>query len=73
MVKGLQVTPNALTVRRSLIKKHFDEKGFKNAEVDIVEREDPENEEQVYVDVNIDKKDKGKSPQISIEGNSVLS
>lgn len=42
MVKGLQITPNAIDRAKTLIKKHFDEKGFKNAEVDIVEREDPE-------------------------------
>lgn len=41
MVKGLQVTPNAIDRAKTLIKKHFDEKGFKNAEVDIVERVDP--------------------------------
>ena len=58
-----------LTVPRFLIKKHFDEKGFKNAEVNIIEREDPENKEQVYVDVNIDKKAKVKVHQITIDGN----
>ena len=73
MVKGLQITPNAIDRAKTLIKKHFDEKGFKNAEVDIVEREDPENDEQVYVDVNIDKKTKVKVHQISFEGNSILS
>ena len=55
-----------------MIKKHFDEKGFKNAEVNIIEREDPENKEQVYVDVNIDKKAKVKVHQITIDGNEVL-
>lgn len=73
MVKGLQITPNAIDRAKTLIKKYFDEKGFKNAEVDIVEREDPENDEQVYVDVNIDKKTKVKVHQISFEGNSILS
>mgnify|MGYP000618168314 CR=1 FL=1 len=38
-----------------------------------MEREDPENDEQVYVDVNIDKKTKVKVHQISFEGNSILS
>ena len=73
LVKGSQITPNLIDRAKILIKKHFDEKGFKNAEVDILEREDPENKEQVYVDVNIDKREKVKVHQITIDGNLVLS
>ena len=72
MAKGTQVTPNLIDRAKILIKKHFDEKGFKNAEVNIIEREDPANKEQVYVDVNIDKKAKVKVHQITIDGNAVL-
>ena len=72
MAKGSQITPNLIDRAKIIIKRHFDEKGFKNAEVNIVEREDPANKEQVYVDVNIDKKDKVKVHKISIDGNSVL-
>ena len=73
MVKGMQITPNMIDRAKIIIKKHFDDKGFKNAEVNIIEREDTANKEQVYVDVNIDKKAKVKVHQITIEGNSVLS
>ena len=73
MAKGTQITPNLVDRAKILIKKHFDEKGFKNAEVNIIEREDPENTEQVYVDVNIDKKAKVKVHKITIDGNMVLS
>ena len=73
MVKGMQITPNMIDRAKIIIKKHFDEKGFKNAEVHIIEREDTANKEQVYVDVNIDKKAKVKVHKITIEGNSVLS
>ena len=72
LVKGSQITPNLIDRAKILIKKHFDEKGFKNAEVNIVEREDTANVEQVYVDVNIDKKEKIKVHQITIDGNTVL-
>ena len=72
MAKGSQITPNLIDRAKIIIKRHFDEKGFKNAEVKIVEREDPANKEQVYVDVNIDKKDKVKVHKITIDGNSVL-
>mgnify|MGYP000485341978 FL=1 len=73
MVKGMQITPDMIDRAKIIIKKHFDEKGFKNAEVNIIEREDTANKEQVYVDVNIDKKAKVKVHKITIEGNSVLS
>ena len=72
MVKGMQITPNMIDRAKIIIKKHFEDKGFKNAEVDIVEREDPENKEQVYVDINVDKKEKVKINKITIEGNEVL-
>ena len=71
--KGMQITPNMIDRAKILIKKHFDEKGFKNAEINILEREDPANKDQVFVDVNIDKKAKVKVHQITIEGNEVLS
>ena len=72
MVKGMQITPNMVDRAKIIIKKHFDNKGFKNAEVNIIEREDPENKEQVYVDVNIDKKEKVKVHKITIDGNQIL-
>ena len=70
--KGMQVTPNMIDRAKILIKKHFDEKGFKNAEVNIIEREDPANKDQVFIDVNIDKKAKVKVHKITIDGNAVL-
>ena len=73
MVKGMQITPNMVDRAKIIIKKYFDEKGFKNAEVNIIEREDPKDKEQVYVDVNIDKKEKVKVHKITIDGNTVLS
>ena len=73
MVKGMQITPNMVDRAKIIIKKYFDEKGFKNAEINIIEREDPKDKEQVYVDVNIDKKEKVKVHLITIDGNTVLS
>ena len=72
MVKGSQITPNLIDRAKILIKKHFDEKGFKNAEVTIIERDLADNKEQVDVDVMIDKKEKVKVHQITIDGNTVL-
>ena len=66
LVKGSQITPNLIDRAKILIKKHFDEKGFKNAEVTIVERDLADNKDQVDVDVMIDKKEKVKVHKITI-------
>ena len=73
LVKGSQITPNLISRAKILIKKHFDDKGFKNAQINIIERNLPDNKDQANVDVMIDKKEKVKVHQIIIEGNSILS
>ena len=73
LVKGSQVTPNLIDRAKLIIKRHFDNKGFKNAEVNIIERNIEGNKEQVNVDIMIDKKEKVKVNQITIDGNTVLS
>lgn len=72
LVKGSQITPNLIDRAKTLIKRHFDDKGFKNAEVNIVQRDDVSDENKVIVDVNIDKKDKVKIHKITIEGNKAI-
>lgn len=71
--KGSQITPNQVDRAKTLIKRYFDDKGFKNAEVTITQKDDVSNENQVLVDVVIDKKEKIKVHQITIDGNAVLS
>ena len=73
LAKGSQITPNLVDRAKLLIKRHFDDKGFKNAEVNIIERNIEGNKEQVNVDILIDKKEKVKVNQITIDGNTVLS
>ncbi len=73
LARGGQITPNLIDRAKILVKKYFDEKGFKNAEVVVLQRDDPENKNQVVIDVNIDKKEKVKVHQITVEGNSALS
>ncbi|KAA6349237.1 Outer membrane protein assembly factor BamA [termite gut metagenome] len=72
MVKGIQITPNSIDRAQTLIKRYFDDKGFKNADVIIVQKDDPVNENQVIVDINIDKKEKVKVHQITIVGSSAI-
>ena len=71
--KGNQITPNIIDRAKLIIKGYFEDKGFKNAEVNIVERNIEGNKEQVNVDVIIDKKEKIKVRQIIIDGNTILS
>ena len=72
IIKGSQITPNMIDRAKILAQRYFDEKGFKNAEINIVQRDDPNNKGQVMLDVNIDKKDKMKVRNIFITGNEKL-
>ncbi len=73
LVKGNQITPNIVDRAKSVIKKHFENKGFKNAEVNIRQTDDLAHENEVIVDVYVDKKEKIKVHKIYIDGNEVLS
>ena len=72
MLKGGQITPNAVDRAETLIKRYYDDKGFKNAEVFIDQKDDPNNEGQVIVEIVVDKKQKVKVNAITIVGNEVL-
>ena len=69
IVKGNQITPNVIDRAKIVAKKYYDDKGFKNATIDIVEHDDINNEDQLIVDVNIDKHEKVKVRHIHITGN----
>ena len=69
IMRGSQITPNMVDRAKILAKKYFDEKGYKNAEINITQRDDPEKQNQVILDVNIDKKDKMKVHSIIFDGN----
>lgn len=70
MMKGSQITPNMKDRAKILAGKYFDDKGFKNAEIEINETPDVTNDNQVYLDVVIDKKEKTKVKNIIFEGNN---
>ena len=72
LLKGAQITPNMVDRAKILAKKYFDDKGFKNADIQIRERDDVANKNQVILDVIIDKKQKMKVRKIYIEGNKAL-
>ena len=72
IVKGNQLTPNMVDKAKIIVKRYFDEKGFKNAEVNILQHDDLTQQGQLIVDVNIDKKEKVKVNKIHIAGNDHL-
>ena len=73
IMKGSQITPNMVDRAKILAKRYFDDKGYKNAEIEIVLRDDVSEKNMVILDVNIDKKDKMKVRKIIFEGNNNLS
>ena len=72
IMKGAQITPNMIDRAKILAKKYFDDKGYKNADIDIVQRDDVTGKNEVILDVIIDKKSKMKVRQIIFEGNEQL-
>ena len=72
IMKGSSVTPNIIDRAKILAKKYFDDKGYKNAEIEITQRDDVAAKNSVILDVNIDKKAKMKVKHIIFEGNEVL-
>lgn len=73
VVKGNQITPNQLDRAKILIKQYFSEKGFGDAEINILERPDISQKNQVILDINVDKKEKKRVNEITIEGNQAIS
>ena len=72
MYKGMSMTRNVLDRAKTLATRYFDEKGYKNAEINITQREDLTGDNQVILDVDIDKKEKMKIRSIIIDGNADL-
>ena len=72
IMRGSQITPNMIDRAKILARKYFEDKGYKNAEIDIVQRDDVTGKNEVILDVNIDKKAKMKVRKIIIEGNETL-
>ncbi len=73
IMRGSQITPNMIDRAKILAKKYFDDKGYNNAEIEIVQRDDVTSKNEVILDINVDKKAKMKVRQIIFEGNDQLS
>jgi outer membrane protein insertion porin family len=66
---GSQVTAYLLNTAEKIIKDHFVEKGFLNTTVDFVQKDDPDQPNNVTLTINVDKKDKVKIGDIKFVGN----
>ena len=65
---GSQVSPDIIDRATYYTKRFFEEKGFKNVDVDIVQREDVTGNNRVLLDINIKKNEKIKVRKIFITG-----
>ena len=73
IIRGSQITPNMIDRAKILAKKYFDDKGYNNAEIEIIQRDDVTSKNEVILDINVDKKAKMKVRKIIFEGNDQLS
>jgi len=66
---GSQVTDFLLNTAEKIIKDHFIEKGFLNTQVTFVQKDDPDQPNNVILSINVDKKEKVKIADITFVGN----
>lgn len=70
---GSQMTPNIADRIKIIVNKYFADKGFEKATCDVRQREDLSKQNEVIVDIVVDKHSKIKVHKIYIEGNQALS
>lgn len=68
VAKGSQVTPNIIDRAKKIIKRYYDDKGYKNADVDIFQTESEVGENMVDLTVYVDKHEKVKIHELRIDG-----
>ncbi len=68
VAKGSQVTPNILDRAKKIIKRYYDDKGYKNADVEIYQTDSEVGENMVDLTVFVDKHEKVKIHELRIDG-----
>jgi outer membrane protein insertion porin family len=68
LLEGGQVVDAQLVSAERIITSYFKEKGFLNTEVHIVQKDDPEKENSVILDIKVDKKEKVKISELVFHG-----
>lgn len=66
---GTQVTDNMISNLSRIIENYFKEKGYYNIDIRVLQRDDPEKENFVVLDVAVERKNKIKISEIVINGN----
>ena len=69
IVKGIQLSPNMVDKAKIVAKNYCEDKGFKNADIEILQHDDLSQPGKLIVDVNVDKKEKVRIQKIHITGN----
>ncbi|MBR2318406.1 MAG: outer membrane protein assembly factor BamA [Bacteroidaceae bacterium] len=72
IIRGNQITPDITDRAKSIIKRYYADKGYKNAEVRVTQRPDVTADGKVIVDISVDKKEKIKINRIYIDGTGEL-
>ena len=72
LLKGNQITQNIVNRATQIVKKYYEEKGFGKADVKISLQEDLSKENEMIVNIDVDKHSKVKVHRIYIDGNKVL-
>lgn len=70
---GNQMTPNIADRIKMIVEKYFKDKGFEKVTCEVNQREDLSKQNEVIVDIVVDKHSKIKVHKIYIDGNQVLS
>jgi outer membrane protein insertion porin family len=69
---GNQITENVLNNTKTIIKKHFVDKGFFRCKIDFIQRTDTSPGNKVFLDVIVDKGKRIKISDIDFEGNQAF-
>ncbi|MEI6172529.1 MAG: POTRA domain-containing protein [Bacteroidota bacterium] len=72
LVKGDYVTDNMIIKTKNIIKKFYNDKGFLNCEVEVLQKRDSTTANEVTLYINIDKNEKVKVYTINIHGNQSI-
>lgn len=65
---GNQITPNLVDRAKLRIRRYFEEKGYKNAKIEILQREDVTADNKILVEINVDRSQKVRVHRIFVTG-----
>ena len=65
---GSQISVDVIDRVKYVIRAFFEDKGFKNVDIEVLQRDDPNHANQVLLDINIDKNEKVKVHRIYFSG-----